>query len=298
VAGVILFSRNIGSNAQVRALVGRLQREPRPPAADVPLLVMVDQEGGLVKRLPGAPSRSPAAIGRSNSASLAAATGRATAANLRRYLANVNLAPVLDVGRPGSYQRHTGRSYSGRSATVARLGSAFAGGLEHGGVASALKHFPGLGTVGGDEDATVQRVGSSLRTLRRTDEPPFAAGIKAGARLVMTSTALYPAFDRRRPALLSRAIVTGELRNRLAFGGVIVTDDLDVPALRSYGGAGRLAVAAAGAGNDLLLFCGGGGSGPAGASALGKAIGSGRIGRANALESATRVLTLRESLRQ
>lgn len=297
VAGVILFARNVGSKAQVRALVGRLQREPRPAAVDVPLLVMVDQEGGMVKRLPGAPSRSPAQLGRTGSVSLARRTGVATARNLAAYRANVNLAPVMDIGRPGTYQRRTGRSYGASARTVSRIGGAFVAGQEAGKVAATLKHFPGLGTVTRDEDLVVQRVPTSLATLRRTDEAPFKAGIKAGARMVMTSTALYPALDGRRPALLSRKVTTGELRSRLGFRGVIITDDLDVPALRRFGGAATLGSAAVGAGNDLLLYCGAGASGPAGGKAVGTALARGRLDRAAFLASVRRVLALRRSFR-
>jgi beta-N-acetylhexosaminidase len=294
---VILFARNVGSKARVRALVARLQREPRPAGVDEPLLVMVDQEGGLVKRLPGPPSRSPAQLGRTGSTALARRTGTATARNLRSYRVNVNLAPVMDIGRPGTYQRRTGRSYGASARTVGRIGGAFVAGLETGGVASTLKHFPGLGTVSRDEDLVVQRVTTSRTTLRRVDEAPFRAGIAAGARIVMTSTARYTALDGRRPALLSRAVTTGELRRRLGFRGVIVTDDLDVPALRRYGSAASLGTAAAGAGNDLLLYCGGGASGPAGGNALAIALRRGKLNRAAFIASARRVLALRHALR-
>jgi beta-N-acetylhexosaminidase len=297
VAGVILFARNVGSKAQVRALVRRLQSEPRPAAVDEPLLVMVDQEGGLVKRLPGAPSRSPATLGRAGSVSLARRTGTATARNLKAYRANVNLAPVMDIGRRGTYQRRTGRSYGATARTVGRIGGAFVAGLEAGGVGATLKHFPGLGTVTRDEDMVVQRVPTSLATLRRVDEAPFKSGIGAGARLVMTSTALYSALDGRRPALLSRKVTTGELRDRLGFRGVIITDDLDVPALRRYGNAATLGPAAAGAGNDLLLYCGGGSSGPAGGNAVATALRRGKLNRAEFLASVRRVLALRRAFR-
>lgn len=296
VAGVILFTRNIGSRAQVRALIGRLEREPRPAGLRAPLLVMVDQEGGVVKRLPGAPSRSAAALGATGDRGLARRSGRATAANLRGYGINVDLAPVLDVGRPGSYQRATGRAFGPTAAVAGRMGGAFAAGLEAGGVASTLKHFPGLGAVRRNEDLLIQRVGLSKSRLRAVDEAPFAAGIRAGARMVMTSTALYAALDRRRPALLSRAVTTGELRRRLAFRGVVITDDLDVPAMRRYGSARALAPAAAGAGNDLLLFAAGDGSGPAGRDGLAAALRSGRLARAPALAAVRRILRLRAAL--
>lgn len=294
-AGIILFARNIRSRAALRTTVHRLQRIPRPPGQRAPLLVMIDQEGGLVNRLPGAPRRSPALIGAIGRTSLALAEGRATARNLRSVGVNVNLAPVLDVGRPGSYQQRTGRSYSSSARRVALLGSAFARGLETREVAATLKHFPGLGVVRRNEDDAVQRVPLTRRQLRRVDEAPFAAGIAAGARLVMTSTGLYPAYSHR-PALLSRRIVSDELRGRLRFDGVSITDDLEVPALRRYGRAPELAVQAAQAGNDLLLLATTYRGGDESRRALVAAVRSGRIARAQLRAAACRILTLRRSL--
>src|SRR5829696_7743834 len=122
VAGVILFGRNIASRSQLRALTARLQTErKRGPAAlrDRPLLVMIDQEGGLVKRLSGAPSRSAAGMGATGSTAAVRAEGVATARNLRDAGVNVNLAPVLDVGQPGSYQQAAGRTFGATAGAVA-----------------------------------------------------------------------------------------------------------------------------------------------------------------------------------
>jgi beta-N-acetylhexosaminidase len=297
VAGVILFSRNVGSRGQVRTLVRALQRQPRPAGLRDPLLVMIDQEGGAVKRLPGAPSRSAAQLGRIGSRRLARRSGVATARNLRDYRVNVDLAPVLDVGRPGSFQRRTGRSFGGSPRTVGRIGGAFASGLQTGGAIGALKHFPGLGRVSRDQDLLVQRVPISRTKLRGFDMAPFRAALRASRPMVMTSTALYPALDRRRPALLSRAITTGELRRRMGFRGVVITDDLDVPALRRYGGAGTLGTSAVRAGNDVLLYASGGGTGPAGAATVARALRAGKLDRAAFIASVRRILALRERLR-
>jgi len=293
VGGVIVFDRNIPSRAHLRAQLRSLQRTSRP--LKPPLLTMVDQEGGLVKRLSGPPSSSPAAMGR-RGAAYVRGQGKATAANLRAVALNVNLAPVADLGLPGSYQRETGRAFSDRAAPTAALSSAFAVGLQAGGVAAALKHFPGLGRVSGDEDQRVQKVGVSARTLRHQDEVPFAAGIRAGARMVMTSTALYPALDDE-PALLSPRITTGELRERLGFTGVAVTDDLDVPALRPYGQAGRLGIEATIAGNDVLLYCQSPGNADRALEAIVRAVKDGRISRAALETSVRRIVALRGELR-
>jgi beta-N-acetylhexosaminidase len=293
VSGVIIFARNIASRAKLRAEIRRLQLIPRPGVTGVPLLIMVDQEGGQVKRLSGAPAHSPAEIGARNSATLARSEGRATGKNLKSVGINVNLAPVLDVGRPGSYQQRSGRSYSSDPGVVGNLGAEFVAGLGDTGVASTLKHFPGLGSVRDNEDSRVQRVGLKLATLRSVDEQPFVEGIDAGAELVMTSTAVYPALDRTAPALFSRRITTTELRTVLGFHGVTISDDLEVPALRRYGSIGRRAVLAARAGNQLLLLAQHVGSGTAAVNALVSAMRSGRLSRAAVRAAAHDVILLR-----
>lgn len=293
VGGVIVFAPNIGSRSGLAAQMRRVQRSGGPLGA--PLLTMIDQEGGLVKRLPGAPSGSPAAMGRRGTAYVRR-QGLATAANLRAAGINVNLAPVVDLGRAGSYQRRTQRAFAAQPAAVSALGGAFAAGLQQGGVAATLKHFPGLGGVTRDEDALVQTVRLPAATLRAADEAPFRAGMAAGARMVMTSTARYPALSSR-PALLSPAISTGELRQRLGFTGVSITDDLDVAGLRPYGGPARLALAASGAGNDVLLFAQSAEHGRRALDATVAAVRSRHLSRTGLETSVRRILALRQALR-
>jgi beta-N-acetylhexosaminidase len=295
-AGVILFARNIRSRRQVRRLVHRLQRIRRPRGLRSPLLVMLDQEGGLVKRLPGAPRRSAARLGRAASRRLARQEGRATARNLRRAGVNVNLAPVADVARPGAWMERTGRSFGRRQALVGSLTAQFAAGLRAGGVLATAKHFPGIGTVASDADRVAGRVRLSRTRLRRIDERPFAMAIARRVPLVMLSTAVYPSFGHR-PALLSRRIATGELRGRLRFAGVSITDDLEVPALRPFGSPARLALSSARAGADLLLFARSYSAGAAGGRALIRAARGGRLARWELELSARRVLDLRASAR-
>ena len=180
-AGIILFADNVGSRARLRATLRGLQAIRRPAAVRAPLLVMIDQEGGLVKRLSGAPSRSPAELGRIGSADLARREGRATAANLRDVGVNVNLG----AGR----RRRPARHLPGADRALVLLeshprvgdGGGLRRGLQERGVAATLKHFPGLGTVFQDEDAVAQTVRLPLATLRRIDESPFVAGARAGS---------------------------------------------------------------------------------------------------------------------
>jgi len=261
-AGVIFFSQNVSSPAQLASVVRTL--EAANASADnpvqAPLLLMTDQEGGRVRRLPGEPTLSARAIGESADA-LKAATmaGAAAADNLKSVGLNVNLAPVLDVYRqPADFADRLERSFSTDPAAVSELGAAFITAQQSGGVAATAKHFPGLGaaatTQNTDEQPVTLRVPADV--LRAVDAYPYAAAIDAGVQLIMTSWAVYPALDPNYPAGLSSIIVEGLLRDEFGFRGVTITDALEAKALAAFGGIGERATRAAAAGMDLILCSG------------------------------------------
>src|SRR5436190_20354487 len=161
------------------------------------------------------------------SEAVARSEGRATGRSLKGVGINLDLAPVVDVARPGTNMSKRERSYGGATGTVTRLAGAFADGLRAGGVLSCAKHWPGLGLARGDEDLRLNRIAATLERLRAGDEPPF---LDAHTDLVMVSTGLYPALEDN-PALLSRRIANDELRGHLGFTGTTITDDLEVPVL-------------------------------------------------------------------
>jgi len=291
-AGVVLFSRNVRSRAHLRNTLAGLQRAARRSPVNAPLLVMVDQEGGPVKRLPGGPRHAAADVGRT---STAVADGRAAGSALRAVGANVDLAPVADVCRPASALERERRCYGRSAATVTRLAGGFARGLRSRGVAATLKHFPGFGAAGVNTDFSAQLIRTSLGRLRAVDLRPFTR-LARRAQLVMLSTAVYPARSRR-PAALAHPWATLELRGRLRFRGVSVTDALDTPATARFGGAGRLGIETARAGTDIALFAGGYRPGDRAARALTAALRSRRLSRREFERSAARVLALRASFR-
>jgi beta-N-acetylhexosaminidase len=295
VAGVVLFAENFPSRAAGKRLVNRLQAIPRPPKLRDPLLVMTDQEGGQVKRISGAPSASAAMMGAGGGA-FSAREGRRTAANLRDVGVNVDLAPVLDVGRPGGVIAETERSFGSTAARVEATAIPFAEGLEAGGVVATGKHFPGFGAARENTDFSSERIDLSKAELRRVDEKPYAAFASAGGRMVMLSTAIYPAFSDR-PAAFTRAIATGELRNRFGFEGVSVTDALETPAVEDFGGTAKAAVASARAGADLLLYARLGPGERAWKALLAK-LRSGALDREEFEAAAQRVLDLRAELKR
>lgn len=304
-AGVILFGPNISSLAQIRSVAAQLQRANAASPVHARLLLLVDQEGGEVRRLPGGPDLSEKQIGsRPDGQALAAQAGTTAGRLLRSVGFTVNLAPVLDVFRsPGDFIDAYGRSYSSRSGVVARLGGAFISAQQRLGVAATAKHFPGLGAAGAAQDtdqAPVTLTVSAAR-LRSVDEAPYRAAIAAGVKLVMTSWATYPTLDRSRPAGLSPIVIGSELRGRLGFSGVTITDAISAGALARYGGVGNRGVLAARAGADLILCSAidpADNSPAEGATvlrALTAALRAGALGRGSAVQAAERVLALRQS---
>jgi beta-N-acetylhexosaminidase len=294
-AGVVLFADNVGGTRSTRRLLTRLQRIERPQGLNSPLLVMVDQEGGLVKRLDGPPDASAAEMGR-RGRTFAERQGRATARLLRRNAINVDLAPVLDVARPGSAIGAEQRSFGGSPARVTDIGVAgFARGLQAGGTVPTAKHFPGFGAARVNTDAAAQTIDLSARRLRAVDEPPFRAFSEAGGEMVMLSLASYRAFGDV-PAAFDRAIATRELRDRVGFRGVSVSDSLDAEAAHAFGGDRRVALAGARAGTDLLLYGDWRDALRAG-SFLERALRRGRLDEDDFRSSVRRVLSLRGEMR-
>jgi beta-N-acetylhexosaminidase len=302
-AGVIFFSQNVSSSAQLAKVIVELDQANDSPLNPVhePLLLMTDQEGGVIRRLPGPPVLSEQQIGDSANPSAQATNAGATAAsNLRSMGANVNLAPVVDVYRqPDDFDEQFGRSYSTNPAVVASLGADFITAQQRGGVAATAKHFPGLGAAARQQDTDQAPVTLNvpLATIRNTDEQPYYDAIGAGVKLVMVSWAVYPALDPHRPAGLSPAIVGGELRQRLRFTGVTITDALEAGALKAYGPISNRALLAAQAGMDLLLASQR--SVPEGEQAtagLETGLRDGALGKPAYMAALQRVLALRASL--
>jgi beta-N-acetylhexosaminidase len=259
VAGVIFFKDNVGTNAHIAAVVKQLQQANASQSNPVrlPLLLMTDQEGGVVRRLDGPPKLSAKQIGASahpwNEATL---EGGAAGSFMRGLGLNVNLAPVLDVFRtPGNFIDEFGRSFSNDPLKVEKLGQLFATAMQQRGVAATVKHFPGLGaatrTQNTDERPVTLNV--PLTQLRAVDERPYKAAVAAHVKLAMVSWARYPALDTKNPAGLSSTIIQGELRKRLGFAGVTITDGLEAGALQNFGTTANRAKLAARAGMDLLL---------------------------------------------
>jgi beta-N-acetylhexosaminidase len=289
-AGVILFSNNIASTPQISAVILELQSASTQSPLHARLLILTDQEGGEVRRLPGAPVLSERQIGESvDRLSLARSAGAGAAINLSAAGINVNLAPVLDVFRqPGDFIDEF-------------LGGAFTSAQQDRGVAATAKHFPGLGAATRDQntDAGPVVLNLSLSELRRADELPYRTAIAAGVKLVMTSWAIYPALDPHLPAGLSSAVIQGELRRHLGFKGITITDAITAGALARFGSLGQRGLLAARAGADLIICSATNpdqntpADGMAVLSAIKSALASGEMNQLAARHAAAAVLALR-----
>ncbi|MTD57074.1 glycoside hydrolase family 3 N-terminal domain-containing protein [Amycolatopsis pithecellobii] len=298
-AGVIFFGENISDLTQIANVIRQLQDANAASPVKAPLLLMTDQEGGQVRRLPGEPVLSEKQVGQAADP-VAAATQAGTGAgrNLAGVGMNVNLAPVLDVYRTaGDFMDRFGRSYSSDPAVAAQLGKAFIEAQQQAGVAATAKHFPGIGAAARDQntDTAPVTLDVPLPTLRDVDEAPYPAAFSAGVKLVMVSWATYPALDADHPAGLSSAVVRNELRERLRFAGVTITDALEAGALQ--GTTSERAVSAAAAGMDLILCSARDvAQGDEAGDALATAVQSGRLNPADFTAAVNRVSALRASL--
>lgn len=257
VGGIILFGENVSDN--LTATIDNFQEtyKQSPYYSGNPLFIMTDQEGGKVRRLAGGPVESAKQIGQAPDPKAAATQmGKDAASTLEAFKNNVNLAPVLDVYREaGDFADASQRSFSNSSRIVGTCGSAFISAQQAAGVIASAEHFPGLGAAGAGENTDLQPVtiDLTLKELRKVDMAPYTQAIAAGVDMVMTSWAIYPALDPTYPSGLSKTIIQNELRGRLGFKGVTITDAVEAGALEAFGDQATRGLLAAQAGIDILL---------------------------------------------
>lgn len=288
IGGMVMVPRN---ERTLQQQVGQLQDAARL-GDNPPLLIMIDQEGGEVKRLPGPPDQSASQIGEGGDADLARQQGAGTGTYLAGLGVNVDLAPVLDVERPATADSIASRTFGDDPELVSELGVAFIEGLQGANVAATAKHFPGLGLATANTDFGPVTVVATEEDLNAA-AAPFQDAIDAGVDMVMMSTASYPGLGSREPAALAPQIVQGLLREQLGFQGVIITDDLEGDAISDAMNPANAAVAALAAGNDLALASG---TATRAFDAVVKAAKAGEIDRDLLDQAYARVATLKAGL--
>jgi beta-N-acetylhexosaminidase len=289
--GVILFGANYRSRAQLTRFVRTVQVAIRAgDATRSRAIVSVDQEGGVVKRIPDAPpTKSQPQLGALDRIDVTTAQGRATADALAALGIDMDLAPVADLDLAPRHVMRA-RSYGARPALVARHVVAFVTGLQSGGVSASVKHFPGFGGASVNSDDALATITRS-RTQLDTDLTPFRRAVAAGTDSVMVSHGVYTAIDRRRPASTSAAAYR-LLRGDLGFDGLAITDSLHAAgfAAATHTTIPQGCVRAIGAGADVALLTGSLADAVACRRALIAAVRAGTLSRARLDEAALRVL--------
>lgn len=252
-AGLIVFRRNFKTAAAFKEWLTALEN-----ALERRLIVAVDHEGGRVIHLQEGVTYFPdnLVLGWTGSEDYARQQGRIEAAELRQLGIDLNLAPTIDV-LTASYSPNIGiRSYGKDAELVSRLGATRIQGMQMGGLSACAKHFPGQGQSPLDAHLDLPVLPTTQQEYNAIHSLPFKAAILAGVDTVMTSHPVYPELDSNKvPATFSHRIVTGLLRDALGFKGVILSDDLEMGALKNYGSMGECAVRAVEAGHDMVLIC-------------------------------------------
>lgn len=250
--GLIYFSENLTSQAQAQALTTQIQREAQ--SVTYPLLVMTDQEGGPVTRIPGTAGVPGGAQFHGDSVR-ARSTALQTGRLMSRLHINTDLASVSDVNTAGSGGVIGDRSFGSTPEVVSRLVTAQVCGYHGGGVATTAKHFPGHGSTSTDSHLRTAVIKESAATWSATDLPPFAAAVRNHVDMILVGHLAFPALDPSgRPATISAKLNRDLIRGRLGYQGVVISDALNMGGITSWGPPGQIAVQAIRAGTDMLLM--------------------------------------------
>jgi beta-N-acetylhexosaminidase len=253
--GIVYFdwANGLTDPDQIAVLSSGLQEA----AGDVPLLIATDQEYGTVVRIGEPATQFPGAmpLGATRDTEAARRAAEIAGTELRAMGLNQNFAPDADVNVDPANPVIGVRSFSSDPDLVAEFTAAQISGYQAGGVAVSAKHFPGHGDTGTDSHVGLPVITHTAEEWERIDAPPFIAAIEAGTDLIMTGHLQFPALDdSMQPATLSEPILTGLLRERLGFDGVVVTDSLEMEGVRAEYSDDRVPVMALLAGADMLLM--------------------------------------------
>ncbi len=265
--GIVYFrwTNNLGDPAQIARLSNGIQEAALSQPAGIPMLIATDQEHGVVSRVWAPATQLPGnmALGATRRAGDAYDAARVTATELAALGINQNYAPVADVNVNPLNPVIGVRSFGESPELVSTMTAAAVGGTEVAGVSSTLKHFPGHGDTVTDSHTGVPWIFHTREQWEEIDAPPFRAGIAAGADVVMTAHVVMPELQSDcdvvtregcDPATLDRDILTGLLREELAFRGVVVTDALNMAGVREKYGDARIPVLALKAGADMPMM--------------------------------------------
>lgn len=251
IGGVILFARNVESPQQLAKLTQACHE-----AAKYPILIGIDQEGGVVARLHKGFTESPGAMALSagNSEDMAERMAHVLGREMRALGINWTYAPVVDVTHSIDNTSVGTRSLGVDKDHVARLALAQIRGFQTAGVAACAKHFPGLGNTPVDTHEALAVISGPVDYLREKDLVPFQEAVKGGVDTIMTTHVKFEALDSEYPATLSPVILGGLLREEIGYDRVVATDCMEMRAITDHYGAAESAALAALAGADIIHF--------------------------------------------
>lgn len=257
IGGVILFRRNVHTPAQVSRLCHELQ-QINAEVSDIPLLISIDQEGGMVMRIEQGVTPIPAAMAFQAAGSIpdCERLNQVSGDEMRQLGINMMLAPVLDVNNNRSNPVIGVRAYGEDADTVIAYGMAAMRGQQSTGVAVTAKHFPGHGDTATDTHYAMAKVAHDKARLHAVELAPFRAAIAGGVDAIMTAHVVFPAFetDTSVPATLSKGVLTDLLRGEMQYDGVVISDCLEMAAIADGIGITQGAIATLQAGADIVLI--------------------------------------------
>jgi beta-N-acetylhexosaminidase len=256
IGGVILFAENAADAGELSRIAGDLQLIATKAGAQR-LFIAIDHEGGAVIRVGKGLTVLPSAMALAATPDPVASVERASAiaaTELRDHGVTWDLAPVADVNDEPANSVLLNRSFGSDPARVSRLAAAHVRGHQGAGVLSCAKHFPGHGSTTVDPHTGLPDLTHDRARLDRVDLPPFRAAIEAGVPAVMTAHIVMKAIDPEQPATLSAKVLEGILRQELRFDGIVVSDDLEMDAMKTFGSVPEVAVRSIAAGADHALF--------------------------------------------
>ena len=253
--GIILYSKNMKDQKQVKKLIGQLEE-----ASSIPLFIGVDEEGGeasraaSVKKMQIDPAKSAQEIGETNSREEAVKAGTQIGTYLAELGFNLDFAPVVDVKKEKEDKLLANRSFGTDPELVGNLAAGFVTGIQQEDVSAVLKYFPGQGSLEADTHKGAADIEKTIKELRQTELKPFTAGIEAGADVVMAGHASCSLITgNQTPSSMSELMVTEILRKELRFESVIITDSMNMKAILDMYAVEDAAVKAVKAGVDMLL---------------------------------------------
>lgn len=253
VGGLIYFSRNIVDSNQII----NLNNEIKAIEKDIPLFISVDEEGGVVSRVPEEFVKLPSSgyIGQFNDENLSYNVGKIIAKELNSLGFNMDFAPVLDIDSNPNNTVIGERAFGNNSEIVSRLGIKTMEGIKDGKIIPVVKHFPGHGDTDVDSHYGLPIVKKTLEELENLEFIPFKNAIDNGADVVMISSIILESIDNEYPATMSKKVTTDILRDSLGFDGVIATDDMTMGAIVDNYNLADAVIMSINAGSDLVLVC-------------------------------------------